>query len=152
MSTVKEKSIDRASIRKEIRILIRARGHITDKVNDAQKELDDINQGLYDSYSQLNIKGYKYKGKNYRVQRQTYHNWDMDGLRKFLRNKFNKKTVKEIIISETKTVTTERIDDDAMYELIDSIKGKKAKGKLRDQLGKLVEVKQGKEFIRIYNS
>ena len=152
MSTVKEKSIDRASIRKEIRILIRARGHITDKVNDAQKELDDINQGLYDSYEQIGIKSYEYKKKKYQVQRQTYHKWDMDGLRKFLKNKFNKKILKKIIISETKTVTVEHIDDDAMYELIDSIKGKKAKGKLRDQLGKLVEVTEGKQFIRIYNS
>ena len=152
MSTVKEKSIDRASIRKEIRILIRARGHITDKVNDAKKELDDINQGLYDSYEKIGIKSYKYKKKKYQVQRQTYHNWDMDGLRKFIRNKFNKKILKKIIISETKTVTTEHIDDDAMYELIESVKGKKAKEKLRNQLGNLVEVSQGKKFIRIYNS
>ncbi len=150
MSTVKEKSIDRASIRKEIRILIRTRGHITDKVNDAQKELDDINQGLYDSYEKIGIKSYKYKKKKYQVQQQTYHKWDMDRLRKFLRNKYSQKTVEEVIISEKKII--ENIDDDALYQLIEGVKGKKAKEKFRRQLSKLVHVSQGKKFIRIYNS
>ncbi len=147
MSKVKEKSTDRASIRKEIRTLLRQRKHITDKVDDAQKELNDINEGLLDSYEQLNIKSYKFKGQNYLVQQNTYHKWDFKKLRRFLRNKFDSKMVDTVIEEEKKII--ESVNDEQLQNLINSIKGKKSKEDFRTKLGMLVDVTYSKKFMRV---
>ncbi len=147
MSKVKEKSTDRASIRKEVRTLLRMRQHITDKVSDAEKELNDINEGLYDAYEQLNIKSYKFKGLNYRVQQNAYHKWDFKSLRRFLRNKYSAKMANSVIEKEEKII--ESVNDEQLQNLIDSIKGKKSKEEFRTKLGMLVEITHSKKFIRV---
>ncbi len=144
---VKEKSTARDSIRKEIGALLRSRIHIVDKVADASKELEDINQGLYDAYEKLNIKRYKLRGKVYAVGQNKYHNWKIDKLRKFLRNKYGLKITNTII--EKETIIKESINDEELQKLINSVKGKKTKEKLRDTLGTLVDVTESKKFIRI---
>lgn len=149
MSKVTEKSIDRPLTRKKVRMLIRVRGHLIDKVSDAEKELLDVNQELYDLYEKLDIKSYKYKGKKYNVMQNDYYKWNFSGLRKFLRNKYGEKIANKIVKREKKII--ESVDDDALKNLIDT-KKPKAKEKLTNALGELVAVTHSKKFLRVFSN
>lgn len=149
MSKVKEKSTDRASIRKDIRKRLSLRNTLVEEISEQQSLLERLNESLYDRYEKLGIQVIPYKGEKYRVQQSDLSSWMIPSLKKFLRNKFGKKAVNKIIY--TKTVETEKVDDGEMQKLINSMSSKKEKEKLNDQLTKLVNEKKGKKFIRIYN-